>query len=127
MVRPLLQKLRYSKKDVENICFSIASHVDGKADFKHPKTLVSKILSDADKIDRFSVYRVMLFLRPNIKDYELFIADVQSYLKFIREYRKETPTLTATGKKAFRKQFDLQVAFLEQLLSDKTLTVLPEL
>ena len=74
MARPFLQELGYADADVENMCFAIAMHVDGKADFKHILTPEAKVVNDADKIDRFSAYRALLFFQDQLNDYEALIA-----------------------------------------------------
>ena len=68
-VRPVLKKIGYSKTQINRICYAIAAHVDGKAAFKNHHSLVADIVSDADKIDRFSVYRTVLRLEGGRKNY----------------------------------------------------------
>ncbi len=126
MVRPFLQKLDYAKADVENICYSVAAHVDGKADFEHPLTIEAKIVSDADKIDRMSSYRTELSLGdPTGEEYEDFIAIVENRWKYLKKMSQQGFIQTASGKKAFEKQIDVQSAYLERLVADYEITVLP--
>lgn len=125
-VRPILKEIGYSKKQVDNICYAIAWHVDGKAGFIYPHTLEADIVSDADKIDRFSTYRTMLKLRSNAKSYRNYLRMVRSQLNILRQYKRDLPTRTASGAKIFSKQLDLQIAFLERVLVDSELTVLPK-
>ncbi len=128
MVRPFLKKVKYAKKEIENICYSIAAHVDGDAGFKHPHTLEAKVLSDSDKLDRFSTYRTILSLENSIgEEYEDFISVVENRLKYLRAISKQGLPQTESGKKAFKKQIFVQTAYLERLLADYELTALPEL
>ena len=128
MVRPFLQKLNYSEAEVENICFSIAAHVDGRADFEHPLTIEAKIVSDADKIDRMSSYRTELALGdPSGEEYEDFIAVVENRWKYLKKMRQQGFIQTEGGKKAFEKQIDVQTVYLERLMADYEITVLPTL
>ncbi len=128
MVRPFLKKLDYAEKDVENICYSIASHVDGKADFEHPLTLEAQIVSDADKIDRLSTYRTELALQDSINEaYEDFIYGVAQRLKQFQKAHKKWFIQTKSGKKAFEKQLSVQIAYMERLIADYEITTLPEL
>ena len=125
-VRPILKEIGYSKKQVDNICYAIACHVDGKAGFEYPHTLEADIVSDADKIDRFSSYRTMLKLKSNARSYRSYIRMVRGQLNILLQYRQNPPTCTASGTKIFSKQLDLQIAFLERVLADSALTVLPK-
>ena len=128
MIRPFLKKLEYSQEDVENICYSVASHVDGFADFEHPRTLEAEVLNDADKLDRFSSYRTVLSLSEFAnKEYEEFISAVENRVKYLERTEKEALTQTQSGKKAFGKQIAVQMAYLERLLADYEITALPNL
>jgi len=125
-VRPILKEIGYSKKQIDNICYAIAWHVDGKAGFSYEHTLEADILNDADKIDRFSTYRTMLKLKSNAKSYRNYLRTVRSQLNVLLKYKQYPPTRTASGTKIFSKQLDLQIAFLERVLEDNDLTVLPK-
>lgn len=37
--RPVLETISYTIDQIGNICYSIAVHVDGEADFEHPETI----------------------------------------------------------------------------------------
>jgi len=65
MARPFLQELGLPENAVNDICYSIAIHVDDKADFPWERTPFSEIVGDADNIDRFDVYRVYESLEFN--------------------------------------------------------------
>ena len=128
MVRPFLRKLAYAEKDVENICYSIASHVDGKADFEHPLTLEAQIVSDADKIDRFSNYRVLSAMQEELAaEYDDFIVEVLSQKNRLEKARKEVFIQSKSGKKVFEKQLSVQIAYMERLIAEYKITTLPEL
>lgn len=128
MVRTFLKKLGYTKSERKNIRYAIASHVDGDAGFKYPHTLEAKILSDADKLDRFSTYRTALTLGDLVKeDYEDFISAVENRVQYLRSVSKLDFMQTKSGKKAFEKQISVQIDYLERLLADYEITTLPEL
>ena len=128
IARPFLQELGYARKDVENICFSIAAHVDGKADFEHPLTLEAKIVSDADKIDRVSAYKTIFSLRKFVEqEFETLALHAKKRLRYIQKLRQQKRVQTESGKKAFEEQISVQIAFLERLVADYEMTVLPEL
>ncbi|MCP4142153.1 MAG: HD domain-containing protein [Chloroflexi bacterium] len=124
MARPFLQELGYAETDVENICYAIASHVDGKADFEHPLTIEAQVVSDADKIDRLSSYRMMLALGKFAdSEYESFIAKTKKRLSKSQKASKEWRVQTKSGKEVFQQQISAQVLFLERLIADHEMTL----
>ena len=56
--RPFLEQLSLTPGQVQEICYGIAIHVDGKADFSGEKTPFALSISDADDVDRFDAYRI---------------------------------------------------------------------
>ena len=128
MVRPFLKEIGYSDEDAENICYAIATHVDGKSDFEHPHTLEAKIVSDADKIDRFSNYRTTVALGKFANDdYESLILAARKRLARFQKARREIRIQTESGRKAFDEQISLQVAYMERLIADYEISVLPKI
>jgi putative nucleotidyltransferase with HDIG domain len=123
IARPFLETLGYSAEQVNNICFSIAVHVDDKADFEHPITLESKAVNDADNIDRFGAYRLLLQFKDHTENYEALINKAENRLRTLRKYREENALGTITGNKLFNHQLDLQINFLEHLVKDSKLTI----
>jgi len=123
IARPFLETLDYSTEQLNNICFSIAVHVDDKADFEHPVTLESKIVSDADNIDRFGAYRLLMQFKDQVKTYDVLIEKAQKRLLTLRKYRENNDTGTPFGNKLFNQQLDLQINFLEHLVEDSKLTL----
>lgn len=121
--RPFLETLGYSAEQVNNICFSIAVHVDDKADFEHPVTLESKIVSDADNVDRFGAYRLLLQFKDQAETYDALIEKAKKRLPALQKYRQDEIMGTVTGNKLFKRQADLQINFLEHLIEDSMLTV----
>jgi hypothetical protein len=126
LARPFLETLGYPPAQVNNICYAIAVHVDNQADFEHPVTLESKIVSDADDIDRFSAYRILLQLHRDIDDFDTLIRSAQERLTKIQRYRNQNVMGTPSGNRLFNRQLELHILFLERLLADNRLTILPE-
>ena len=58
IARPFLESLGLPVDTVEEICYGIAVHVDGKADFEGVATPLALTVTDADNIDRFDAYRL---------------------------------------------------------------------
>lgn len=123
IARPFLETLGYSEERLNNICFSIAVHVDDKADFEHPITIESKIVSDADNIDRFGAYRLLLQNKDVAENYDALIEKAKGRLVTLRKYRQANSMGTAASNKLFNRQLDIQINFFEHLVEDSKLTV----
>ncbi len=116
-----LLDLGYSPEETENICYSVASHVD----VHNLETLEAKIVSDADNIDRFGAYQILMWCRQGMDDYESWIVGLQERLKTLEGYRKQDLMETSTGQVLFNEQLDRQIAFFKALIGEKILTALP--
>lgn len=127
LARPLLEELGYSEETVNAICYAIAVHVDDKADFDHPHTVEAAIVSDADNIDRFDAYRVLLYCQPEISDFKALAEKLTARLEVLREYRGNRLMGTDTGHELFNKKLDQQIAFYEAILAQNEISRLPEL
>lgn len=58
LARPFLEQLELAPQLVQEICYGIAIHVDGKADFPGEDTAFALSVGDADDVDRFDAYRI---------------------------------------------------------------------
>ena len=58
LARPFLEQLDLGKERVQEICYGIAIHVDGEADFPREKTAFAHSIGDSDDVDRFDAYRI---------------------------------------------------------------------
>ena len=58
LARPFLEQLGLSPERVQEICYGIAIHVDGEADFPGEKTPFALSIGEADDVDRFDAYRI---------------------------------------------------------------------
>ncbi len=124
--RPLLEELGYSPAAVDNICYAITVHVDGKADFDHPYTLEARCVTDADNIDRFGAYRILHFCCPEMGNFPQMAEKLTQRLTRLQEYRSRAMMLeTVTGDRIFKQQLDRQIAFFKALLDEHNITTLP--
>lgn len=76
IAHPFLLELGLTPPEVEEICYGIAIHCDGKADFEGEDTPHALSINDADNIDRFDAYRIYDRLRCS-----------QYYVKSLEEKR----------------------------------------
>jgi putative nucleotidyltransferase with HDIG domain len=124
IIRPFLADLGYSPEETDNICYSVAVHVDGRADVEHPETLESKIVSDADNIDRFGAYRIIQWCTADVENYEGLTAKLRQRLQTLEDYRRRRVMETETGHHLFNRQLELQIAFFKALVEEGELTSL---
>ncbi len=101
IARPFLEELGLEKNVVGEICYGIAIHVDGKADFPGADSPFALTVGDADNIDRFGVYRIyetlasMDFRKLPMEEQRGHVARTRVRLEAYREI--PFATATATG------------------------------
>jgi 5'-deoxynucleotidase YfbR-like HD superfamily hydrolase len=127
LARPLLDELEYLEDEINAICYAVAAHVDDKADFDHSPTLEASIVSDADNIDRFDAYRILLYCQPEISDFKALAEKLKTRLEVLYEYQSNRLMGTETGHLLFKQKVDQQIAFYEAILAQEKLSRLPEI
>jgi putative nucleotidyltransferase with HDIG domain len=123
VARHFLESLGYRPKHIENICYSIASHVD----VDNPNTLEAKVVSDADEVDRFGPFRILQWCFSDIHDYEKLANKLNERIKRLEQYREENPLFTTTGQQLFAEQLNLQIRFFCEFVGEKKLSVMPQI
>jgi uncharacterized protein len=121
-IRPFLAQAGYSPAEVDNICYSVAVHVDGKAGYTHEHTLEARVVSDADNVDRFGAYRVLLWCVDDMNDYDALIAKLTARVGRLQDYRARQIMETDYGNQLFNAQLDLQIDFFQKLISEHAIT-----
>lgn len=121
--RPVLENLGYNQEQIENICYAVATHVDED----NPDTLESKILSDADNVDRFGPYRILQWCFADIEDYDKLAAKLSERIHRLEHYREKNPLFTTTGQQLFAEQLTLQIRFFSEFVGEKELSVMPRI
>ena len=121
--RPLLENLKFDNAQIDNICYSIASHVDEE----NPDSLEARILSDADNVDRFGPYRILQWCFADIDDYDRLAAKLSERILRLEHYREANPLFTFTGQQLFIEQLSLQISFFSEFVGEKELSVMPRL
>lgn len=127
MSRQLLAELGYADDRVDSICYAIAVHVDGEADFDHPRTLEADIVSDADNIDRFGAYRILQWCLPEMDDFPALAENLRQRVPHLEGYLRDNPLETEAGKVLFDQQLKRQIAFFNALLAEYELTAMTEI
>jgi putative nucleotidyltransferase with HDIG domain len=125
--RPILKGLGYSEPEIDNICYSIAAHVDGMAGYSHEDTLEARVVSDADNIDRFGAFRVIQWCSEGIADYDTLIVKLRKRILKLKEYQLNLPLETKTGRRLFSAQLALQIDFYNKIIRESEITQLPSI
>jgi len=117
IARPFLLSLGYSKEDVEEMCYAIAIHVDGKADFEHESSAFALSIKDADDIDRWDAFRLYEGLHNadyknlSLEKQKEFVNNSIKRLQELRKIKRSTPT----AKKMWEEKVDYQIEFYNRL------------
>jgi len=117
----------YTPDEAENICYSVALHADDRADFDHPPTVESKIVTDADNVDRFDAYRLLKFCQPDIDDFGRLVANARERKRKLEDYRERQVMATRAGHELFNRQLDFQIDFFARLILQSELEAIPVL
>lgn len=125
LARPLLVELGYSSDEIDNICYSIAVHVDGAADFPHERTLESQIVTDADIIDRFGALRTLHACIPEMNDFQNLVQVLKERIPQLEQIQEEESIETHTGRELFAQKINQQIAFYRALVKEGELTQIP--
>ena len=117
IARPFLEELGLPKDRIEDICYGIAIHADGKADFPGENTPFAISVGDADCIDRFDVYRIHETLK-NDAFLEKSFAEKREYvekrLSGLQRLREE-PVGTKTAGEMWNAKLDFYMEFFQKL------------
>lgn len=117
IARPLLEELGFTSAQVNEICYGIAIHVDGNAEFQGERTPLAQSIEDADNIDRFDAYRIYDNLRWK-KYNEISLDEKNSYVCNALEKLNSFKSVefgTATAKRLWIDKLDFQLEFYSKL------------
>ena len=124
IARPFLKKLGLPKDRIEDICYGIAIHADGKADFPGENTPFALSVGDADCIDRFDAYRIHETLK-NDSFLEKPFAEKREYvekrLSGLQRLREE-PVGTKTAGEMWKAKIDFYMEFYQKLANQLRLS-----
>ncbi|WP_294353876.1 HD domain-containing protein [uncultured Clostridium sp.] len=125
IAREYLKQINISEKDIEDICYGIAIHVDGKSDFKGIENTFAVTVSDADNIDRFDVYRIYDILRINEFDKKSLSEKKEFVDTFIRKLNKlkEVEFATKTATVIWKDKIEYQLSFFNKLKTQLSFSI----
>ncbi|MBN4050981.1 MAG: phosphohydrolase [Alkaliphilus sp.] len=129
VAKPFLETLNLSQREISDTCYAIASHVDGKCGYEYQETLEGKIVSDADKIDRFGAHRIcqqaIWDLDYEEKTIEEKMKETKNKLEKLRKYDDASVLQTKIGNSKFKEKLRLQIYFYDEYLKELRITKLP--
>ena len=123
-----LEKSGLTKKQIQDIHYSIATHVDGSAGYDYENIPEADTVSDADNIDRFGMYRIYQMMQYDSADTvpALVLANMYQEKNIKRKDFKEKYKLsTDTANKLFQQNLQLQTEFFDNLVNELELTNFP--
>ena len=113
-----LEQLNLSPERVQEICYGIAIHADGKSDFLGEDTAFALSIGDADDVDRFDAYRI--YDAMEYADFRnLKIADKRKWLREKIDWvnwRLEQRSGTETARQMIAQRLLYQRQYYEKVL-----------
>lgn len=117
MTREFLENVGMAQDRINEICYSIAIHVDDKADFEWERTPFAGTVGDADNIDRFDAYRIyeglqrIKFSEMPFEEKQQRVSDTLNRLVELREMKMSTKT----AETIWKERVDYNISFYEKL------------
>jgi uncharacterized protein len=125
--RPFLQTLNLSEKQVNDILYCIAVHVDGNAGYNYPHIDEAETVSDSDNIDRFGVYRIyqsMCWDKAELIDADELAEKYKDRIDRLKSLPDRYNPYTATAREMFAQNLNIQIGFYKNLVKELELTAL---
>jgi len=120
-----MQKAGFPKDFADGVSYAVKSHVGERS----PKTVHAKILQDADTLDRFGHFRILLFGKTaDLSNLEKLKTETQSFLEYLEKIERGEfgPMWTKTGKEKVEEFINLYKAVYGEILSEIESTKTPE-
>ena len=120
-----MQKAGFPKDFAEDVSYAVKSHVGER----NPKTAQAKILQDADTLDRFGHFRILLFGKTaDLSNLEKLKTEIQSLLEYLEKIESGEfgPMWTKTGKEKVEEFINLYKTVYGEILSEIENTKTPE-
>lgn len=117
IARPFLEGLGMEEARIQEICYGIAIHVDGKADFPGEATAFARSVSEADDVDRYDVYRIYegmqfdKFSEKSLEEKEAWLAEKVKWT----EARLADGASTKTARRLLAERLNYQRDFYLRL------------
>jgi len=125
IAKDFLVNENYPENFVEDVAYAARSHV-GES---NPKTIEAKILQDADTLDRFGCFRILLFSKTaELSNLKNLREKIQSSLQYMKKVERGEfgPMWTETGEAKLKELLNVNKAVLEGMLEELENTQDPE-
>ncbi len=125
IAREFLLERGYSQDFIEDVAYSVISHVAESA----PKTIEAKILQDADTLDRFGSFRILLYGKTaELSNLQSLREKVQSFLQYLAKVESGEfgPMWTRTGERKLKELISVYKTVLGGVLEELKHTETPE-
>mgnify|MGYP000164354704 CR=1 FL=1 len=131
VAREFLKSTSLSQKEIDDICYAIAVHVDGKCGYDYKETLESKIVSDSDNLDRFGALRIYQSMAWDKESIEGTIEErtkaVQSKIDYRKKLRNEFSLGTEAANEIWKDYLEYQIEYFERYLEELVITDITKL
>lgn len=120
-----LRTLPLTPKQIGDIGYCIAKHCDGEAGYVYDPIIEAEAVSDADKVDRFGVYRIIQALHYNNFD-TMSLIEKQDFCrnKVMKLTKFVTKTMgTPTGTRLFNEACKVQLDYFTRLEKELQFTL----
>ena len=120
-----MQEAGFPEDLAEDISYAVKSHVGER----NPKTAQAKILQDADTLDRFGHFRILLFGKTaTLSNLEKLKTEIQSFLEYLEKIeRGEFGSMwTKTGREKVEDLINVYKTVYGEILSEIENTETPE-
>jgi len=125
IARDFMLKAGFPKDFAEDVSYAVSCHVGER----NPRTVQAKILQDADTLDRFGHFRILLFGKTaDLSNLEKVKTEIQSFLEYLEKIDRGEfgPMWTKTGKEKAEEFINVYKAVYGAILSEIENTKTPE-
>ena len=125
IAKDFLLKEGYAEEFVEDVAYAVKSHV---GEF-NPKTVEAKILQDADTLDRFGYFRILLLGKTTeLSNLEKLKEKVQSFLEYLSKVERGNfgQMWTKTGERKLKELINVNRTIFKGVLEELKNTKVPE-
>ena len=125
IAKDFLLKEGYVEEFVEDVAYAVKSHV---GEF-NPKTVEAKILQDADTLDRFGYFRILLLGKTTeLLNLEKLKEKVQSFLEYLSKVERGNfgQMWTKTGERKLKELINVNRTIFKGVLEELRNTKVPE-
>jgi HD superfamily phosphodiesterase len=114
--RNFMKKEMFKREFIDTVAYAIENHIhSGK-----PKTIETKILEDANKLDEFGYLRLLIFAKTTSDSFTQLEEEINSLLADVEKLEKgeRSETWTSMAKARMQAQVGLYKNFLKGLLEE---------